>query len=189
MLYGKKGAELEEEKVRENLLQKGRISIFIDTYDDIFSDFDPRSYTVRALSDDFLIETKKAARDKEEGLQLTMMMPKERRKPEQEVVIKKRLREHFKKHAKMAEDAVKKTKRNGIYMAIGGVAMLVLAAVIAYYLQGSFLSVLLLVLLEPAGWFTVWTGLDQLYYTANEKKPEMEFYQKMVAAEISFISS
>ena len=30
------------------------VSIWIDSYDDVFSDFDPRSYDERNISDDFL---------------------------------------------------------------------------------------------------------------------------------------
>ena len=35
---------------KQDLLSKGEISILLDTYDDIFSDFDPRPYSQRALS-------------------------------------------------------------------------------------------------------------------------------------------
>ncbi len=186
----KKEEELgEEEKFKQTLLHEGQISILLNSYGDIFSDFDPRPFNSRALSDDFLLEAKKAARDKEEGnLQLDFLIKKSERKLDHEVLIKRRLRDHFKKHAALAQEEIKKTKRQGIYMAISGVFMLVIAACMAYYFSGTFISTLLLVLLEPAGWFTAWTGLDQLYYTANAKKPEMDFYSKMVAAEITFTS-
>ena len=50
------------------LLKKSEISLSLDNYDDIFSDFDPRPFSQRALSDDFLIEAKKASRDKVSGI-------------------------------------------------------------------------------------------------------------------------
>ena len=40
----------------EKLLQQSEISLLLDSYDDIFSDFDPRPYNQRALSQDFLAE-------------------------------------------------------------------------------------------------------------------------------------
>ena len=46
--------EQREEKVR-NLLKKGEISLLLDSYTGIFSDFDPRPYAERTLSDDFLL--------------------------------------------------------------------------------------------------------------------------------------
>ena len=44
----------------------------------------------------------------------------------------------------------------------------------------------LLVILEPAGWFSLWFALDQLFYASKEKKHELEFYSKMSNAEIIF---
>ena len=37
------------------------ISLWIDSYDDIFSDFDPRPFSARNISDDFLYEVKKTS--------------------------------------------------------------------------------------------------------------------------------
>ena len=41
---------------RKRLLQMSEISLWLDTYDDIFSDFDPRPYSQREMSEDFLKE-------------------------------------------------------------------------------------------------------------------------------------
>ncbi len=43
------------------------ISIAIDTWDDIFSDFDPRPLNIRALSEDFIAELKKRYRETRKG--------------------------------------------------------------------------------------------------------------------------
>ena len=40
---------------REVELREGNISLVLDSYDDLFSDFDPRDYSQKALSDDFLV--------------------------------------------------------------------------------------------------------------------------------------
>ena len=42
------------------------ISIWLETYDDIFSDFDPKAYSERVLSDDFLVEIRKVSYEKKE---------------------------------------------------------------------------------------------------------------------------
>ena len=49
------------------------ISIAIDTWDDIFSDFDPRPFEVRALSEDFIAELKKRYRETRKGQFLVMI--------------------------------------------------------------------------------------------------------------------
>ena len=47
----------------KELLEKTQISLWLDDYADIFSDFDPRPFSQRALSDDFLNEAKKVVRE------------------------------------------------------------------------------------------------------------------------------
>ncbi|MEK6933278.1 MAG: hypothetical protein AABW75_00190 [Nanoarchaeota archaeon] len=173
---------------KQDLLSKGEISILLDTYDDIFSDFDPRPYSQRALSDDFLIEAKKAARDKEGTFELRFLAPKEHRNFEHEMLIKKRLRDHFKKHVLLLEKEIKSVKKKGILMAIAGVAMIIIATFLLSAKSDSFLTHFLIVILEPAGWFTAWTGLDEIYYTTRSKKPDYDFYFKMTNSEIHFIS-
>ncbi len=171
------------------LLQLSEISLQIDTYDDIFSDFDPRPYSQRALSDDFLIEAKKASRDKPSGtIELTFLMPRERRDGTEEVLIKRRLREHFKKHYLQLIDEMHTIRKRGMIMACLGILFITLASYIASIANGSFFMHFLVVVLEPAGWFTAWTGLDEIYYTAKQKQPDLEFYEKMSNAEIAFSS-
>ena len=80
-------------------MREGNISLILEGYHDIFSNFDPRPYSEKALSDDFLSECRRAARDKDEQrLELRFMIPKARRDTAEENKIKHRLKEHFHKH-------------------------------------------------------------------------------------------
>ena len=91
---------MEEEVLQSELFKHGNISLILDSYNDIFSSFDPRPYNEKALSDDFLIECKRAARDKDDhGFELILSVPKLKRNVNDEFKIKKRLREHFHKHS------------------------------------------------------------------------------------------
>ena len=82
---------------KQELLQKSEVSLWIDHYDDIFSDFDPRPYSQRGLSDDFLIEAKKFIKEKASGsFELIFLVPELMRKPESEGIIKKRLNDFSK---------------------------------------------------------------------------------------------
>ena len=175
-----------EEVVKQSLLAKAEISLLLDTYDDIFSDFDPRPFPQRALSDDFLLEAKKAARDKGDNLDLSFMIPKAKRNFEHEVLIKRRLREHFRKHTIIIGNEVKSIRRKGVVMAITGIILIMVATYFFSLASENIFIHLLIVILEPAGWFTAWTGLDEIYYTAKQQMPDLEFYQKMTKSEISF---
>ena len=44
---------------QQSVLKLSEVSILIDSYDNIFSDFDPSEYSERTLSDGFIIQTKK----------------------------------------------------------------------------------------------------------------------------------
>jgi hypothetical protein len=188
MIHNEEEEVMEEEEMKKHLLSKAEISILLDTYDDIFSDFDPRPFTFRALSDDFLIEAKKAVRSAKDNddFDLSFMIPKEKRNFEHESLIRKRLRDHFRKHALMLETEISEIKRNGVFSIIGGLIMLILATVVTSFRAENLFSDLLLVLLEPAGWFFFWIGGEKFVYEKRDKLPELSFYQKMARCEISF---
>lgn len=168
------------------LLEKSEISLLLDTYDDIFSDFDPRPFSKRALSDDFLYEAKKAAREKEGGtFELRFLIPDNVRNRELEKIIQKRLHEHFKKHAGVVEKELSETVVKGILALIVGFSVMVGTALLNSYTK-TFVTNMLTIVLEPAGWFSVWLGFDHIFYNAKAKKPEVQFYKKMKNAEIIF---
>jgi|SRR3989344_4524680 len=165
---------------------QGNIPLILNSYDDIFSDFDPRGFNERALSDDFLQEAKRAARDKDGKIELILMIPKAKRSSGDEFKIKKRLNAHFIHHFSEEERKVKRIKTEGIlWFFIGGVLMF-LAALL--YQKEGFIFIFLEILLTPAGWFMFWEGLDKVFITARESEPEYRFYKKMINADIMFES-
>lgn len=176
----------EAEILKQHLLSKAQISIMLKSYDDIFSTFDPRGYTHKALSSDFLMESRRAAVDKEGNLELSFMIPKDKRNSNDELIIKKRLRDHFRRHYNLVLSEVKEIKRTGIKMAALGAFLILVASILAFIESEHFWVHFLVILLEPAGWFTGWTGLDELHYGVRGKKPELDFYDKMSRAEITF---
>src|SRR3989344_7409018 len=114
-----------KEEDKQKLLKMSEISLWLDHYDDIFSDFDPRPYSQRALSIDFLDEVKRASKDKPlEALELKFLVPKDKREVSREFIIKKRLRDHFKKHIDLLSKEKKDTINQGaIFIALGTVLM------------------------------------------------------------------
>jgi uncharacterized protein YhaN len=182
-----KMSEIKENEIKD-LLAKSEISLSLDTYDDIFSDFDPRTYAERALSDDFLMESRKAARDKKSAIELKFLVPEKQRNTLVEQKIKKRLREHFKRHKEMLEKEAKDYHKKGIVLTIVGFILMAFATMISEMDVKNFWMTFLVVMLEPAGWFIVWYGLDQIFYAKKEHKSELDFYKKMANANISFIS-
>ena len=105
------------EETKQDLLKMSEVSIILDTYEDIFSDFDPRPFSQRALSDDFLLEAKKASRERNSGeIEIKFLIPEQKRNIREESLIKKRLHEYFKKHLIQIKDEINSIKKRGYFM-------------------------------------------------------------------------
>jgi hypothetical protein len=172
------------EKKSDRKFKAGNISLILESYNDIFSDFDPRPYTVRALSDDFLNECRKAIIEKGENIELRFLLSKKQRNFSDEQKIKKRLRQHFQKHYLQKHKEIKRIKRSGILWFFLG-AILMFLGTFLYKMEGFFFN-FLFILTEPAGWFFFWVGLEKIFITSKTKVPEYTFYKKMSSAEIYF---
>ncbi|MEI6732001.1 MAG: hypothetical protein WCK90_04970 [archaeon] len=178
-----------EENISENAIKEGNISLILDSYNDIFSSFDPRGFSERALSDDFLIECKHAARDQPidlEGLELRLMVPRIRRNFNDEFKIKRRLKHHFQKHFLEKEREIGGVKRGGYLWFFSGAVILFILPFLEE--KTNFIFRFITIMMEPASWFFFWEGLYKVFVTADEKKPDLEFYKKMAHAQITFLS-
>lgn len=178
----------EKETAREKLLKMSEVSLWLDGYDDIFSDFDPRPYPQRTLSDDFLNEAKKASREKISGIELKLLVPKNIRDTEKESLVKRRLHEHFKKRTQEIKKQIMHIKMQGIIFLFTGILLMFIAAFISFrYTEHNLFSSFLIILLEPAGWFLFWEGSHFLLFEADTVKPDFEFYKKMGKCQIEFV--
>ena len=183
------GKENNEKDKEIELLKMSDISLILETYNDIFSSFDPRPYSQRALSVDFLDEMKRAVRSLPSGaVQLKLLIPTGKREFIKEQLIRRRLKEHFKKHYMLELQDIKKLRTKGIIMAIAGISIIFVATYFFSLETSGFLSQFIRILLEPAGWFTAWTGLEDVYYTGRELNKELSFYEKMSQCEVDFVS-
>jgi hypothetical protein len=180
--------ETEDWVGKQKLLQMSEISLVLDTYDDIFSDFDPRTLDKRSLSDDFLVEIKRATREKKYGvIELNFLIPLEQQKQSKEEMIRKRLHEHFRRHYELIKKEVDAVRRKGAVMVIIGLILSILAAIYVYPNEShNILNNIILVLIEPAAWFTIWEGANKIFDTWKQQLHELEFYKKMIKSEITF---
>jgi len=176
---------------KEETNEKEEIQIVLDSYQDIFSVFDARPYSQKALSDDLLYECKKAAVDKKEGFELKFLMAKRKRDKALELTIKKRLRNHFLRHFNIKKKEIRKIRKIGfLWCLFGGVAMF-FGAYLSDYIHSNFANAtlwsrLILIMLEPAGWWLFWEGLAKIFIEAKKEMPDYGFYKKMTHAYIYF---
>ena len=178
-----------EERRADGIIEfrEGNISLILDSYNDIFSNFDPRPFSEKALSDDFLFECKKASIDKEDRLELRLLVPKNKRDYKDEIKIKKRLREHFQRHQIKLEKEINGIRLKGIGWFILGAILMIIGTFLYTYKNINFFYNLAIIIIEPAGWFTFWEGLGMIFFTTNEKMPDYKFYKKMSKSEVVFL--
>jgi hypothetical protein len=178
------------EKEKERLAKLSEISIALTTYNDIFSSFDPRPYAQKALSDDFLEETKRASSVKNsEDIELKLLMPASRRNLSEETIIKKRLKDYFKKHESLARNEVNSTIKKGALFISFGIIFMVIATFFLYTWENpGFMVKFLLILFEPGGWFFFWEGLNLIVFEAKAKTPESDFMKRLASCKINFYS-
>jgi len=184
----KKSLLKEKNGEKHKLLQDSEISLILDTYEDIFSDFDPRPFIHRSLSMDFLEEAKRATRDLPDGrIQLKFLIPYSLRNIPTEMMIRKRLKEHFAKHFLEYKREMKIIKIKGGLMTFAGILMIFFAASLSSISPQAFAIRFLQTLLEPAGWFTAWVGLENAFESLAEESKTKKFYERMSLADVSFI--
>ncbi len=190
MVIDKKEAKEEFEGVH---LRHGNISLVLDSYDNLFSDFDPRPYSEKGLSDDFLIECRKALRQREDITELRLLIPASKRHGQDEPVIKKRLKEHFRKHFILEQKEIGKIKKEGmVWFFIGSVILMI--STFLYEYEGPINPILkfawdfLVIISQPAGWFTMWEGLNKIFVYPQDHSPDYTFYKKMSEANIYFLN-
>ncbi len=181
----------EPQETIKNILNATEISLILDTYDDIFSDFDPRPYNERSLSEDFLAEAKRAARDKGVNLELRFLVPNSARNTQQEERIKHRLRAHFKSHYNQITGEIAAYRKQAMILIIIGTIIGLVEAFILSSSNSFGLDTLftgLGIVLTPASWFSIWTGVEHLVYTPKDMISDEAFYKKMETVKITFTS-
>ena len=174
---------------QQSLPKYAEVSILLDSYDDIFSDFDPSAYSERTLSDDFIIQAKKFSRNKiGNKISLRLLLSANKRNEQEEKVIIKRLHSYFKGVHEQLETEVRKTNTRGWILTLIGIAVMIAASYISFMKPEKYPVHLLLVLFEPAGWFLLWAGLDHLANSSKETKKDIDFYAKIIKSEINFLT-
>ena len=163
------------------------IPLVINSYDDLFSNFDPRPYSHKALSKDFLLECQKASEDKKDDIELKFILDKNKRKIREEEMISKRLKEHFKKHFLEKKNELLRLRLIGIFWFLVGCLLTAITAILLE--KDVSLSVNVMInLAHPAGWFFLWEGMAKILIHSKEKMDDYNFNRKLNHAKISFLS-
>ncbi|MFI5164948.1 MAG: hypothetical protein ACHQHP_06850, partial [Bacteroidia bacterium] len=156
------------------------LSLWLDYYDDIYSDFDSRHYLKRRVSEDFLYELKNALKYKKERVSdLILLLPQEKRDEPNEKAIAKSLKDFFSTQFTIHLDKCRKKTNNGIAMGVTGILLMAINSFISFKSSHTATLVALRVITEPAGWFLLWASFDFLFYDRREIAKEREFFREL----------
>jgi len=164
------------------------IAIVIDTWDDIFSDFDPRPLNQRTVSGDFIDELQKRYRETRRGdLAISIYAPQMLRDPDSEKMVTQRLKKHFRYQFLQRKKALLRTRLRGLIFVCVGISSLSFLTLATYY---KFLSELAIqiagIILMPLGWFGFWEGLSKLIDTSPAFIQKEKLYEKLSKAVYQF---
>ncbi|HWB64841.1 MAG TPA: hypothetical protein VG603_15095 [Chitinophagales bacterium] len=181
-----KHSDIEETK---KFLNKPEISVWIDKYDDVFSDYDSRPFAERSLSDDFLREVRKMASEKSSGdIQLKFHILDDQRDPESEQIIINNLNKHFENIAQALKSEQRNILNKGFMLLAGGTLLIVFLVFLNSMPYKSAFLAGLHSMLEPVGWFMSWTGLDHVFQNSRKAKATLHYNSMMAHASIEFSS-
>lgn len=165
------------------------VHIALDTYDDIFSDFDPSPYDRRALSDDFIKEMQKRYVETRKGeIEVRFSLPEVMRSPKTETLIKKRLKEYFHIQIKLLENEINAMKRTGLAYFFLGFVILLITIFSTDLLPDSHAREIATILLTPIGWFGMWEGVGMFVKSPYKQEQQKKFFTKFAKANYVFIS-
>lgn len=166
------------------------LSLWLDSYDDIYSDFDARTLLKRRVSEDFIHELGIAFRRREENTDLLILqVPVAVRNTEDERLITERLKNHFNHEYEHYLQAVKKgTRRNIAFLCISIIIMSVSVVINIPGNQRWAHLTPLRILLEPAGWFFFWNSLEYFFFARKSAVQKTSFWQTVSGWKILFKS-
>ena len=152
------------------------ISLWLDNYGDIYSDFDSRDFLKRRISEDFLHELPLSGKYKRETVTgLLLFMPGAKRNQNSETVIINSLTNFFGNLRRISSDKYRIKRNNGITALVAGFITMGMNSYLGFYTVHSLLLFTIKILLEPCGWFLLWLGFDFLFYDLRELKRKKTF--------------
>ena len=163
------------------------LSLWLDSYDDIYSDFDSRLYHKRRVSEDFVDELKAALKYRPEIPEaLLLLLPPKKRDAKAEFEIVPSLKVQFDQRRNIIFGKETKIRKRGLMMLLSGVVIMVADSLISYKGGSNYVTGLVRIIMEPAGWFMLWNGLDFLLYEYRTLKKEADIYRTMAELRVHF---
>jgi hypothetical protein len=181
---------MSEENIQQRLNDINAISIAIDTYDDIFSDFDPRDVLDRDLSEDFineLVHRHHRQYSVKGKYDIVLVAPKAIEDKETEKKIVARLNRYFHQKYLRYKKTINELRARGAVYIIVGMIMLSTLTLLAYDMKLQRMEIDLIgVIFIPLGWFGIWEGFSKIVDIPFKLNSDTEAYRRLAKAAYKF---
>jgi len=167
-----------------------QIVIYIDTIDDIFSDFDPRTIDVRIISADFINEMVLQGRQskKKSKIDVKILAPraiKDRElTPRVEKTIRQRIRQFFDDEYRRLRSARRKNIIKALIFLISGLTCFFIVKLAGDPAEKNLAVKLSLELITFFSWFATWNGIDS--FTDLPKIRDVRLQRSLADAHVHF---
>lgn len=174
--------------LNEHIKDIQEISIAIDSWDDIFSDFDPSPLEQRVLSEDFLFELRKRYRETQRGnYVITLYAPALLKDDNTERIVLKRLKQYFKfRFLSLTRELNHHRAKGGLFIVLGVGGLGTMSMVTFFKLLSQLQIELLGIVLVPLGWFGIWEGFSRIIEPAPKLAQDIDLYGKLAKVTIKF---
>ena len=164
------------------------ISLAIDAWSDIFSDFDPRPLSIRALSEDFIAELKKRYRETRKGdFLVTIYAPISLKNTESEKAVIQRLKKHFKHRSMQRQKEISRIRRRGFIFVAMGICALGFLTISTYFQLFKEIAIEILgIIFMPLGWFGIWEGFSKIIDASPMLRQDEILFNKLSKASYRF---
>ncbi len=175
-------------KTEQRIKDLKEIAVVIDTWDDIFSDFDPSPLNERTVSGDFVEELKKRYRETQRGsFVITICAPVSLKDSDSERMVTQRLKKHFRYVFLMKKKDIMRYRLRGVIFVVIGISSLTFLTLATYFkFLGDLAIELSAIVLMPLGWFGFWEGLSKLIDTSPKRILEENLFEKLSKASYQF---
>lgn len=173
--------------------QLNRVDLALDTYDDIFSDFDPSPYSSRIISTDLISEIMRRHRETKEGeIEVRFSIPGDLRNRDDEEVIRARLRDYFQWQAEKVRGSLSGNRRKATALLFGGLGLVTLHRLLSESLDQGTVNQIYKWFENPVellGWIATWNGVDRLFLQKPEEQLERQAaFERFSRAKFVFVS-
>lgn len=164
------------------------IAIVIDSWDDIFSDFDPRPLNERILSEDFIVELRRRYRETRRGdFVVTICAPKALKDDKSENMVIQRLKKHFRHRFLQRQKEIIRLRIKGGIFVVFGIFCLAFLMLVTYFKIYLRLTIeILSIIFMPLGWFGIWEGFSKIVDTSPAFIQEEILFDKLSKAVYRF---